>query len=34
MAADDPERSARGPLALDVPVAVVCGHYGVCKRNL
>ena len=34
MAADDPERSARGPLALDVPVAVVCGHYGVGKTNL
>ena len=34
MATDDPERSARGPLALDVPVAVVCGHYGVGKTNL
>ena len=34
MAADDPERSARDPLALDVPVAVVCGHYGVGKTNL
>lgn len=34
MAADNPERPALAPLALDAPVVVVCGHYGVGKTNL